>query len=278
MSRQSWFGRLRQLFSGGPKEPEDLVELLRDAQERAVVDGDTLAMLEGVFQVKEMRVRDIMIPRSQMAVVARDAAPEVMLNSVVESGHSRFPVVGDDHEEVVGTLLAKDLLASLVNGDRDRLQLRNVLRPAVFIPESKRLSVLLKEFRANRNHMAIVVDEYGEVAGLVTIEDVLEQIVGEIEDEHDPGMEEEFILDRGDGSYTVKGLADLAECDLRFGTRLDESEHDTIGGVVAAAFGRLPERGDEITLQGCLFSVLRADKRQIHLLHVSPKPNVESGD
>ncbi|MCG2635268.1 MAG: CBS domain-containing protein [Gammaproteobacteria bacterium] len=277
MSGPGLIGWLAQLLSGDPKEPEQLIQLLRDAQERDVVDSDTLAMLEGVFQVKEMRVRDIMIPRSQMSVVARDAPPETVLSSVVESAHSRFPVV-DDQEEVVGILLAKDLLASLVNDDRSRLNLRTLLRPAVFIPESKRLSVLLKEFRASRNHMAIVVDEYGEVAGLVTIEDVLEQIVGEIEDEHDPGMEEEFILDRGDGTFTAKGLAELGECNARFNIELDESEFDTIGGALAAAFGHLPKRGEQITLQGCGFTVLRADKRRIHLVHASPGTGAEIAD
>jgi len=276
----SWLGVgwMSRLFAGRARDSEGLIQLLRDAQERGVVDGDTLAMLEGVFQVNEMRVRDVMIPRTQMRMVERDASPDAVLKSVISSAHSRFPVVGEDHDEVVGLLLAKDLLASLAENVRDRLTVRQLLRPAVFIPESKRLSVLLKEFRASRNHMAIVVDEYGGVAGLVTIEDVLEQIVGEIEDEHDPGMEEEFILDRGDGSFTVKGLAELTECNERFGLTLDEAEFDTIGGAVAAAFGRLPQRGEEITLQGCGFAVLRADKRRIHLFHVSPQADGEAAD
>ncbi|MFA7095254.1 MAG: transporter associated domain-containing protein [Gammaproteobacteria bacterium] len=266
--QRSWLDRL-SLLLGEPRDREQLVDLLRDAQRRNLLDADALAMIEGVLQVSEMQVRDVMIPRSQMVVLDRDGSPEEWLPEVIQSGHSRFPVIGESRDEVVGILLAKDLLRyfaeSRNNGSFD---VRELLRPAVFIPESKRLNVLLKEFRASRNHLAIVVDEYGGVAGIVTIEDVLEQIVGEIEDEHDieEGM---FVLRHDDGRYTIKALTPIQDFNEHFGTDFSDEEFDTIGGLVLNGFGYLPKRGETITIGRFRFKVIRADNRRIHLLQVT---------
>ncbi len=269
--QRSWFERLSQAFSGEPRTREELIELLRHAQRRNLFDADALSMIEAVLQVADMQVRDIMIPRAQMVVVERDDRPEDILPVIIESGHSRFPVIGDSRDEVVGILLAKDMLRYRLD-ESAGFDIRDVMRPAVFIPESKRLNVLLKEFRASRNHMAIVVDEYGGVAGMVTIEDVLEQIVGEIADEHD--IEEgSFILRRSDTRYVVKALTPVEDFNEYFGTRLDDEEFDTIGGLVARAFGHLPKRGETVTLDGLRFKVLRADTRRIHMLELDlPEP------
>jgi len=269
--QRSWLERLSQAFSGEPRNREELIELLRDAQRRNLFDADALAMIEAVLQVADMQVRDIMIPRAQMVVVERDDSPEDILPVIIESGHSRFPVIGESRDEVVGILLAKDMLRYRLD-ESAGFDIRDVMRPAVFIPESKRLNVLLKEFRASRNHMAIVVDEYGGVAGMVTIEDVLEQIVGEIADEHD--IEEgSFILRRSDTRYVVKALTPVEDFNEYFGTRLDDEEFDTIGGLVARAFGHLPKRGETVTLDGLRFRVLRADTRRIHMLELElPEP------
>lgn len=270
----SWLQRIRTLFVKEPLDREELVDVLRDAQQKELLDVDGLSMIEGVLQVAEMQVRDIMIPRSQMVVVELEANPEQVLPVMIASAHSRFPVVGESRDEVLGILLAKDLLPLFIhqngngNGDGMRLNLRDLLRPAVFIPESKRLNVLLKEFRANRNHMAIVVDEYGGVAGLVTIEDVLEQIVGEIEDEHD--FEDDlYILDHDDNHFTVKAITSIEDFNEHFGVEFDDEEFDTIGGLVMSAFGHLPKRGETVVLDKFEFKVLRADNRRIHLLQVS---------
>lgn len=265
---RSWFERLSQALLGDePHDREDLIKVLRAAVNRNLIDTDALAMLEGVLEVSEMRVRDIMIPRSQMVVVERDVEPEEFLPVIIESAHSRFPVIGDSKDEIVGILLAKDLLAYFHNGRDGSFQVRDVLRPAVFVPESKRLNVLLKEFRSSRNHMAIVVDEYSGVAGLVTIEDVLEQIVGEIDDEHDI-EEEEFIKKHRDTNYTVKALTPIAVFNEHFGTDFSDDEFDTIAGLVAHHLGRLPKRGESLALDNIRFKVLRADSRRIHLLRV----------
>jgi len=240
---------------------------LRDASKRGLLDSDALAMIEGVLQVAEMQVRDIMIPRSQMVVVERDADPRSYLPVIIESAHSRFPVIGESRDEIVGILLAKDLLAWLAQREEKRFDIREALRPAVFIPESKRLNVLLKEFRASRNHMAIVVDEYGGVAGLVTIEDVLEQIVGEIEDEHDVDGDT-YIMRYGPNRHTVKALTPIEEFNDYFGTDFSDEEFDTIGGLVMHAFGHMPKRGEKVTLGQFQFKVLRADNRRIHLLQL----------
>ena len=275
-AQRSWLERLGQAFSGEPQDREQLAELLRDAQRRNLLDIDALAMIEGVLQVSEMQVRDIMVPRSQMVVVERDVPPEEFLPVIIESAHSRFPVIGESRDEVIGILLAKDLLAYFSAGRKGAFQVRDVLRPAVFIPESKRLNVLLKEFRASRNHMAIVVDEYGGVSGLVTIEDVLEQIVGEIEDEHDV-EEENYIVKHSDISYTVKAITPIEEFNKQFRTNFSDEEFDTIGGLVAHDFGRLPKRGEGMELGRLRLRVLRADNRRLHLLRVT-MPTVQEGE
>ncbi len=268
--RRSWFKRLGQALLG-PRDREQLVALLRDAEQRNLLDADALLMIEGVLAVSEMRVRDIMVPRSQMAVVERDAHPRAILPVVIESAHSRFPVIGASKDEVVGILLAKDLLAYFAEEGGENFRVRDVLRPAVFIPESKRLNVLLREFRASRNHMAIVVDEYGGVAGLVTIEDVLEEIVGEIADEHDI-EEEDFITEHSATNFTVKALTPIQEFNQRFGADFSDEEFDTIGGVLMHHFGRLPKRGETLSLGRLRFKVLRADSRRLHLIQVSLRP------
>lgn len=267
-TQRSWVDRLSQVLLGEPRDREQLILLLRDAQERGLFDADAQAMIEGVLQVAEMQVRDIMIPRSQMVVVSRDASPEELLPVVVESGHSRFPVIGDSRDEVVGVLLAKDLLRYSSENERDNFSVRESLRPAVFVPESKRLNVLLKEFRASRNHLAVVVDEYGGVAGMVTIEDVLEQIVGEIEDEHDID-EDTAIRKYSDINYSVKALTPIDEFNEYFDTDFSDEEFDTIGGLVTHKLGRLPKRGETLILENMSFRVLSADNRRIHLLKVT---------
>ena len=264
----SWLNRLRQVFSARPANREQLVELLRSTQRQGLFDVDAQGMIEGVLQVADMQVRDIMIPRSQMVVVPRDESPEKLLPKIVESGHSRFPVVGDNRDEVIGVLLAKDLLRYCAEHNRDSFSLRDVLRPAVFVPESKRLNVLLKEFRASRNHLAIVVDEYGGVAGMVTIEDVLEQIVGEIEDEHDID-EGTYIRKYSDVNYSVKALTPIEDFNAYFKTAFSDEEFDTIGGLVTNRLGHLPKRGESLQIGALRFQVLNADNRRIHLLKVT---------
>jgi magnesium and cobalt transporter len=267
---RSFLERLSEAISGGPDSAEDLLAILRDAQRRELLDRDALDMIEGVLQVAEMKVRDIMVPRSQMDIVDRNEAPEDYLPRLIESGHSRFPMIDGDKDKVIGILLAKDLLRyfQLDKKKRAHFNLHDYLRPAVFVPESKRLNVLLREFRASRNHMAIVVDEYGGVAGIVTIEDVIEQIVGEISDEYDVD-EETMILPRESGEYVVKALAPLAELNERLQTSLSHGEIDTIGGLVMARLGHVPRRGEKIEFDGLRVEVLRADSRRVHLLKVN---------
>ena len=272
-SSRSWLERLSFALLGEPKDREQLVELIRDAQQRELLDPEALTMIEGVLQVAEMQVRDIMVPRAQMAVVERDAMLDKILPLVIESAHSRFPVIGDNRDEVVGILLAKDLLAYYGQDNGKSFNVRDILRPAVFIPESKRLNVLLKEFRASRNHMAIVVDEYGGVAGLVTIEDVLEQIVGEIVDEHDI-EEDTYIKKHNDNVHAVKALTPIEEFNHYFSSDLSDDEFDTIGGLVMHRFGRLPRRGEVISIDRFRFKVLSADSRRIHLLQVTERRGV----
>ena len=269
--KHSWFVRVKQLLSRDPADNEQLVELLRTAHQKNLFDADLLAMLEGVLQVDDMQVRDIMIPRSQMVVLDRDADPRELLRTTVESGHSRFPVIGDSRDEVVGILLAKDLLLYAFERTDSRFNVRDILRPAVFVPESKRLNILLKDFRSNRNHMAIVVDEYGGVAGMVTIEDVLEQIVGEIEDEHDV-EEEDTIRKHSEMHYTIKALTLIKDFNEYFGVDLPDDEFDTIGGFVVHQFGHLPKRGERVVIGNQLFKILRADNRRIHMLQLTLLP------
>lgn len=263
--------RLSHALLGEPETRQDLMEMLREAQRHELLDSDSLDMIEGVFQVSEMQVRDIMVPRAQMDVVHKNESPETYLPRVIESGHSRFPMIDGDKDKVIGVLLAKDLLRyfNLDRKKRKGLNIHDMLRPAVFVPESKRLNVLLREFRAGRNHMAIVVDEYGGVAGLVTIEDVLEQIVGEIADEFDID-EDTMIMPRDGGEYVVKALTALADFNQRLNTSFSDEEVDTVGGLVMTTLGRLPKRGENAVIGNLQFEVLRADSRRIHLLKVKP--------
>jgi magnesium and cobalt transporter len=267
--------RLSHALLGEPESRQDLIEMLREAQRRELLDSDSLDMIEGVFEVSEMKVRDIMVPRAQMDVVNRGEQPETYLPRVIESGHSRFPMIDGDKDKVIGILLAKDLLRYFTLDKRKRksFNIHDMLRPAVFVPESKRLNVLLREFRASRNHMAIVVDEYGGVAGLVTIEDVLEQIVGDIADEFDID-EDTMIMPRENGEYVIKALTPLTDFNQRLDTSFSDEEVDTVGGMVMAAFGRFPKRGERIVIGNLQFEVLRAGSRRVHLLKV--KPVVES--
>jgi magnesium and cobalt transporter len=269
--------RLESVLLPVPRTRMQLIEVLRSVHARGLYDRDALDMMEGVLSVSEMRVAEIMVPRGQMEVVARDEAPETYLPRVIESGHSRFPMVDGDKDKVLGILLAKDLLRFFHAGKRARgaFNINDFLRPAVFVPESKRLNVLLREFRASRNHMAIVVDEYGGVSGLVTIEDVLEQIVGEIKDEYDFDADDVMIVERGPGDWVVKALTGLDDFNARFGTELDGEDVETVGGAVLAAFGRLPRRGEKATIGEWQFEVLRADSRRVHLLRVTRVAPVE---
>ena len=265
----SW---LRRLTKEGPGSKVELVEMLRAAARGELIDADALRMIQGVLRVDDLHVRDIMVPRSQMVVLERDSEPGKLLPAVIESGHSRFPVIGDDRDQIAGILLAKDLLRYFAEGADGSFDIREVLRPAAFVPESKRLNVLLKEFRASRNHMAIVVDEYGGVSGLVTIEDVIEEIVGEIADEYDTD-EDQTIRREGDRQFVVLALTRVQEFNAYFGTRFSDEEYDTIGGLVMHQFGRLPRRGDAVTMDGIEFKVQRADRRRIDQLRVTtPEP------
>jgi magnesium and cobalt transporter len=269
--RRSWLERISSMLSGEPSTREDLVELLRDAQADGLIAADTLRMMEGAIAVSELTVGDVMIPRAQMVALSAQEPFLSLMQQVVESGHSRFPVHGEDRDEILGILLAKDLLRGVVaDHDVDHGNVRELLRPAVLIPESKKLNVLLREFRQSRNHLAIVIDEYGGVAGLVTIEDVLEQIVGEIDDEHDDAEDPNaLIAAQADGQYVVDALTPIDDFNERFGADFDDDEYDTIGGLVTAAIGHLPEAGEELTLGRFGFRVARADARRLHALHVS---------
>lgn len=268
-SGKSWLERLSQIFSDEPEDKQDIIEILQTARQRSVLDTDALAMMEGVLGVSDLRVRDIMIPRAQMTVIDRNARMEDILPVIIDSAHSRFPVVDGDRGDVIGILLAKDLLQFCA--PEKNYDLRDVLRSAVFVPESKRLNVLLKEFKSSRNHMAIVVDEYGAANGLVTIEDVLEQIVGEIEDEHDFD-EGSVILQHGENEFYVKALTPIEDFNEFFESEFSDSEFDTIGGLVVNAFGHLPSRGDVVDLNGFRFTVKRADSRKVHLLNILRLP------
>ncbi|MBU3736284.1 MAG: CBS domain-containing protein [Methylobacterium sp.] len=265
----SWLERLSHLLLREPEDREQLIELLHSAYEKNLLDADALAMIEGVMQVSEMQVRDIMIPRSQMDVIDITDAPEKFIPFVIETAHSRFPVIDENKDDIIGILLAKDLLRFYAGED---FNVRDMLRPAVFIPESKRLNVLLKEFRSNRNHIAIVVDEYGGVAGMVTIEDVLEQIVGDIEDEYDFDETEDNILRDSSGRFRVKALTEIPDFNEALGTAFSDEEFSTIGGLVVKKFGRLPKRGENTSLEGLKFTVLRADSRRVHSLLVERLP------
>jgi magnesium and cobalt transporter len=262
-----WLRRITDTFSGEPRDIESLNEVLTAARDRGIINPDAFEMLQGVLQVIELQVRDIMVPRSQMVTVNRDDPPEEILPIVIESGHSRFPVIGEDRDRIVGILLAKDLLRYFAEGGKSNFDIRECLRPAVFIPESKRLNVLLKEFRVSQHHMAIVVDEYGGVSGLVTIEDVLEQIVGDIGDEYDVDDDLD-IRKEGERQFTVKAQTRIDEFNSFFGTDFSDDEFDTIGGLAIHFLGRLPRRGESFNLGGLEFKVLRADRRRLDMLRV----------
>jgi magnesium and cobalt transporter len=262
-----WLRRITDTFSGEPRDIEELTQVLTHAHDRGIIDSDAFEMLEGVLQVIELQVRDIMVPRSQMVIVGRDAPPAEILPAVIESGHSRFPVIGDDRDQIVGILLAKDLLRYFMDGGKEDFDIKEVLRPVVFIPESKRLNVLLKEFRVSHHHMAIVVDEYGGVSGLVTIEDVLEQIVGDIGDEYD--VDDEVDIRReGERQFTVRAQTPIEDFNTYFGTEFSDEEFDTIGGLAMNLLGRLPRRGESFAFGGLDFKVLRAERRRLDSLRV----------
>lgn len=260
--------RIVQAFGGEPKDKDELLELLRDAAGREILHADTLQMIEGVFQVVDMRVRDIMIPRAQMVVIESDMTLDELVDVIVESGHSRFPVIGEDKDDVVGVLLAKDVLRFTAKSDAEDFSLEDLLRKTVTTPESKRLNILLKEFRSDRNHMAIVFDEYGGVAGLVTIEDVLEEIVGEIDDEHDID-EDTNIRAYGEGRYSVRALTPIEEFNDALEAEFSDDEFDTIGGLIMKQIGHMPKPGESTEIDGFLFKILAADSRRIHLVQVT---------
>ena len=265
-SSSKLLARLSALARGEPEDREALTRQLRAALRRNLIDGDALSIIEGALAVSEMQVRDIMIPRASMDVIDIHERVEDFIAHVIATAHSRFPVTDQNRDDVIGILLAKDLLRYYAG--EEEFNVREMLRPAVFIPESKRLNVLLREFRASRNHMAIVVDEYGGVAGLVTIEDVLEQIVGEIEDEYDFDEAGDNILAETGGRWRVKALTQIADFNAAFGTTLSDAEHDTVGGLVIDHFGRLPKRGETALIGGLKFQVLRADSRRVYALLV----------
>jgi len=261
-AHRSWFDRLSQALSGEPRNIEELLEELRQAQANGLLSNDTLSMVEGAIEVNDLTVADVMVPRGQVVSLAANAPFKDNLAIVIESGHSRFPVHGDEKDEILGILLAKDLLRCLAEGVTADIRL--LLRPVALIPASKKLNILLKEFRLSHNHMAIVVDEYGSVAGLITIEDVLEQIVGDIDDEHDDDDGESRQVTELDGQWLVNALTPIAEFNERFGSNFLDEEFDTVGGMITAEFGHLPEAGEEVTLGGFDFHVSKADDRRVH--------------
>lgn len=272
-TKSGWLERLSALLIREPEDREQLITVLHSAFERNLLDSDALSMIEGVMQVSEMQARDIMVPRSQMDVVDISEKPEKFIPFVIEAAHSRFPVTVGSEDEIIGILLAKDLLRYYA--DPDEFNIRDMLRPAVFIPESKRLNVLLKDFRSNRNHMAIIVNEYGGIAGLVTIEDVLEQIVGDIEDEYDFDEEEDNIVMQADGSYRVKAITEIDGFNEAFGAQFPDDDYDTIGGLVLNKFGRLPKRDESVVIDHFKFTIQRADSRRLHMLKVEKLAVVE---
>lgn len=264
--KPNWLERLSTMLLREPEDREQLITLLHTALERNLLDSDALSMIEGVMQVSEMQARDIMIPRSQMDIIDIAEMPEKFIPFVIEAAHSRFPVTEGSEDNIIGILLAKDLLRYYAG--EEEFNIRGMLRPAIFIPESKRLNILLKDFRSNRNHMAIVVNEYGGVAGLLTIEDVLEQIVGEIEDEYDFDEDEDNIVSESEGHYRVKAITEIDNFNEVLGTHFSNDDYDTIGGLVLKKFGRLPSRNESVTIDNHIFTVLRADSRRLLMLKV----------
>jgi magnesium and cobalt transporter len=262
-----WRGRLTRTLAGGLRERAQLLELLREAAKRGLLDGDAMAMVEGALTMAELQARDLMVARAEMVCIRREDPLARILPAVVESGHSRFPVVDGDRDDVVGILLAKDLLRAASAASTAKFDMREFLRPAVFVPEAKRLDALLKEFRGNRNHMAIVVDEYGGVAGLITIEDVIEQIIGEIDDEFDVEDDQNIRAD-GDQQFVVRGATRIAEFNEHFGSTFDDAEFDTVAGLVMRQFEHVPRRGETLAIGAFEFRVLRTDRRRIDSLRV----------
>ncbi len=270
--QRTWFERLSDMLVREPKDREQLIEILRDAGERAILSADMLHMIESVLQVAEMHVRDIMVPKPQMIVIESDQSLHAILPLVIESGHSRFPVMDSSSQDTIGILLAKDLIKyCLTTEEATQFDIHQIMRSALFVPQSKRLDVLLREFRVGHHHMAIVIDEYGHVAGLVTIEDVLEQIVGDIEDEHDTDEEDE-IKKQADGSYIVKAATPIDDFNEYFDSELSDAEFDTIGGLILQGFGHLPKRGEVLKIENFRFKVLHSDNRRIHLLEIIKEP------
>lgn len=265
---KSWIDKIAQVFSDEPTDTKSLLEVLRNAEQDQVLDADALSIIEGALQVSNMQVRDIMIPRSQVITVPASQSPEKIFNLVSKASHSRFPVIGESVDNVLGILLAKDLLPHIANHDREKFDIKNMVRPATFISENKRLNILLKEFKEIKQHMAIVIDEYGSVCGIVTIEDVLEQIVGEIEDETDVDNED-FIKRFDDKNHIVKALTPLDEFNDYFNTELSDHEFTTIGGLVLQQFGHIPERGETVNIGPFLITIVNADNRQIKLIKVT---------
>ena len=265
--KRTWRDWVTDLFSGEPTDRGELLEVLRDAADRAILDGEALNIIFGALQVSDMHARDVMIPRSQLVSVRADAPLQTLLEHIIEARHSRFPVIGDDLDDIKGILHGKDLLPLLLLDDWDGFDLKDCIRPAAIIPESKRLNILLQEFRQTRNHMAVVIDEYGHVSGVVTIEDVLEQIVGEIEDEYDVD-DDSFIKKLDPDSYTVKAVTTVEDFNEYFQANFDEDASDTIGGVVLRKFGRLPKRGERVSVDRFDFQVLHTDSRRIRLLQL----------
>ncbi|GIU42699.1 cobalt transporter [Shewanella sairae] len=277
--KKGWLDKVSQLFQGEPKNREDLVDVIHDAELREVISVDTREMIKGVLEVSDLRVRDIMIPRAQIVAIQIDDSVEEVLSTVIGSAHSRFPVVNEDKDHIEGILLAKDLLQYGFKNNEKPFELRQVIRPAVVVPESKRVDVLLKEFRSQRYHMAIVVDEYGGVSGLVTIEDILEEIVGDIEDEFDhDSAEETEIKQVGKQVFMVKALTEIDDFNEAFGTEFSDEEFDTVGGMVSHAFGHLPERDEKVMIQDIEFKVVSADTRRLIQLRVKFPDNTHSND
>lgn len=264
---RTWLDRLSDLLVREPKDREQLMDILRDAGDRAILSADMLHMIESVLQVAEMHVRDVMIPKPQMIVIESDNPLNIILPLVIESGHSRFPVIDSNSHDVIGILLAKDLIQYSLSTDAAPFDIQQIIRPAIFVPQSKRLDVLLREFRVSHHHMAVVIDEYGHVAGLVTIEDVLEQIVGDIEDEYDTDEDDE-IKKQADGSYIVKATTAIDDFNEYFDSELSDEEFDTIGGLILQGFGHLPKRGELLKIENFQFKVLHSDNRRIHLLEI----------
>ena len=268
-NKPSLLERLSALLLREPEDREQLITLLHSAYERNLLDAEALAMMEGVIQASERQVSEIMLPRAQMDVIDISEPPEQFIPFVIEAAHSRFPVIDGNKDNIIGILLAKDLLRYYAG---EEFEVRDMLRPAVFVPESKRLNVLLRDFRSNRNHIALVVDEYGGVCGMVTIEDVLEQIVGEIEDEYDFDEDEDNIIPVGKGSWRVKAATEIADFNTALGSEFSDEEYDTVGGLVLKAAGELPKRGERISIGDMIFTVLRADSRRLYSLMVERKP------